>query len=234
MGIPHGTTNGYWNYECRCDLCKAAMRDHRRRRYIQANWVTLKYKVIRYWTLQTRRSPWRIPSHGTWGEYVNHCRKREGGPCDPCREAARERDRKRNRSPSPRRLVAIKRGHEARKARRRVDPTERKRVRELDKARKRAMRIRLFEVMDWTSCVRCGESLPPEKLDIDHVDPRTKSPKLRKKGWEELSQALVREEAQKCQPLCRPCHYKKSAAEHKAYFDHAFTCPDFHYLDLTL
>lgn len=31
-GIPHGTFGGYTNHRCRCDLCRAANREHQRRR----------------------------------------------------------------------------------------------------------------------------------------------------------------------------------------------------------
>jgi len=30
--VPHGTTNGYFNYQCRCEACTAAMREDSRRR----------------------------------------------------------------------------------------------------------------------------------------------------------------------------------------------------------
>jgi hypothetical protein len=56
-------------------------------------------------------------------------------------------------------------------------------------------------------CVQCGSK---ERLEIDHIDPSTKTINLGtdwyNKGWWEEVLTL-------CQLLCRSCHLKKSAAE---------------------
>ena len=64
-------------------------------------------------------------------------------------------------------------------------------------------------------CLWEGE-FNPEMLDLDHVDPDTKSGYLRKNrgrafyqlGWDNLIA-----EISKCQVLCANCHRKKSLAE---------------------
>lgn len=61
------------------------------------------------------------------------------------------------------------------------------------------------------SCVMCGST---ERLEIDHIDPLTKSFDLSKKWgtkWE-----ILLEELTKCQLLCFDCHrLQKSAEESK-------------------
>ena len=58
------------------------------------------------------------------------------------------------------------------------------------------------------SCVKCGSS---ENLEIDHIDPRTKSRRIQD-VWG-LSAKNREAELAKCQILCRTCHIKKSAKE---------------------
>jgi HNH endonuclease. len=61
-------------------------------------------------------------------------------------------------------------------------------------------------------CAVCGST---ENLEIDHVDPETKTPRLRARGRhiEYLPYALFIEELEKCQLLCFRCHVDKSARE---------------------
>lgn len=63
----HGTYNGYSNYGCKCELCRAAGAEWRRQRYVKK-----------------ARAP-RVPQHGTTSEYGNH-----GCRCDLCRAAKAE------------------------------------------------------------------------------------------------------------------------------------------------
>lgn len=64
-------------------------------------------------------------------------------------------------------------------------------------------------------CVRCGGT---DSLQLDHIEPANKSSKLGPKGtfqniWAWPDAAERETELAKCQPLCRRCHYDKSAAE---------------------
>lgn len=87
--------------------------------------------------------------------------------------------------------------------------------REYDRRWIAARRKRCIELLG-AQCVRCGST---ENLEVDHINPVTKDPKLRKTGdcrggmwswsWERIEAELT-----KCQVLCRECHKKKSAGEH--------------------
>ncbi len=62
-------------------------------------------------------------------------------------------------------------------------------------------------------CVRCGAT---EQLQVDHIDPAQKDPRLRTKQsrgfgpvWEWSEERRARELA-KCQSICRPCHILKT------------------------
>ena len=57
-------------------------------------------------------------------------------------------------------------------------------------------------------CVECGTD---ENIQIDHIDPDTKSFTL-SKGWGK-PWAVIEAELKKCQLLCRGCHSDKSAKE---------------------
>lgn len=61
-------------------------------------------------------------------------------------------------------------------------------------------------------CRQCGSS---ENLEVDHIDPSTKSPRIKTHhnlwSW---SQELLDEELSKCQPLCRECHKIKHGKGH--------------------
>lgn len=64
-------------------------------------------------------------------------------------------------------------------------------------------------------CAHCGGT---DRLQLDHIDPATKSPKLGRNGtfqniWAWPDAAEREAELAKCQPLCRRCHYDKSAVE---------------------
>lgn len=56
-------------------------------------------------------------------------------------------------------------------------------------------------------CRACGSW---DDLEVDHVDPATK---VSHHIWQ-WSTPRREAELAKCQPLCRPCHIKKSAVEH--------------------
>ena len=55
-------------------------------------------------------------------------------------------------------------------------------------------------------CVQCGSS---EKLEVDHIDPKTK---VSHRFWSWKTERLL-EELNKCQVLCRNCHVKKTIAD---------------------
>ncbi len=60
-------------------------------------------------------------------------------------------------------------------------------------------------------CAHCGST---ERLELDHIDPRSKVNKNdHGKVWK-LCEEKRSLELAKCQPLCRLCHIKKSAHEH--------------------
>ena len=53
-------------------------------------------------------------------------------------------------------------------------------------------------------CVECGST---SHLEFDHIDPATKSFTVGQ-GWS-LAWETVKEELDKCQLLCKPCHVEK-------------------------
>lgn len=57
-------------------------------------------------------------------------------------------------------------------------------------------------------CVVCGTS---ENLEIDHIDPSTKSFTIAR-GWHH-AWSKIEDELRKCQLLCQPHHIAKSSAE---------------------
>lgn len=72
--------------------------------------------------------------------------------------------------------------------------------------KKRAKEKRLWALQKLgNKCVRCGSS---DDLDIDHIDPSTKSFTFAKL-WSKKSEIIERE-LNKCQLLCKQCHHNKS------------------------
>lgn len=60
-------------------------------------------------------------------------------------------------------------------------------------------------------CQQCGSS---DLLEVDHIDPTTKDPKLKSgTGIWSWSQERRDTELIKCQVLCHDCHLKKSSSE---------------------
>jgi 5-methylcytosine-specific restriction endonuclease McrA len=59
-------------------------------------------------------------------------------------------------------------------------------------------------------CATCGEK-DPVVLDLDHLDPATKSPKLRQSRWAHLNWIDFYEELTKVQVLCANCHRRKTS-----------------------
>lgn len=57
-------------------------------------------------------------------------------------------------------------------------------------------------------CVQCGNT---ERLEFDHIDPKTKTLEISKSF--NLSLNKLREETKKCQLLCKICHKSKSDNE---------------------
>lgn len=57
-------------------------------------------------------------------------------------------------------------------------------------------------------CVKCGSE---QDLEIDHIDPATKSFNLTASGTH--SEVKITAELAKCQALCKPCHTEKSVLE---------------------
>jgi hypothetical protein len=57
-------------------------------------------------------------------------------------------------------------------------------------------------------CVQCGST---DELDIDHIDPSTKSFKISNRLNSRWS--ILEPELRKCQLLCRPCHIVKTEPE---------------------
>src|SRR5437762_445765 len=91
--------------------------------------------------------------------------------------------------------------------------------RESSKAKKvshRTHEARKARRVDWFSangpCRHCGS---PENLELDHIDPATKDPRLRVAsvhiwGWKQEDRER---ELAKCQPLCKTCHAAKTLLE---------------------
>lgn len=71
--VQHGTNNGYLNYLCRCDECKAANREYQKQQVKDR---------------RARETPEHV--HGTASGYTNY-----GCRCDLCKGAIREYARKR-------------------------------------------------------------------------------------------------------------------------------------------
>ncbi|MET0786951.1 MAG: hypothetical protein ABWY25_09610 [Paenisporosarcina sp.] len=85
--IPHGTVNGYDNYNCRCDACREANRiacAPRQKAYRKRN---LARGLTAHGKLRTRRSPGQAPPHGT---YLRYQWRKDPCRCDACREANTE------------------------------------------------------------------------------------------------------------------------------------------------
>lgn len=72
-------------------------------------------------------------------------------------------------------------------------------------------RNRCFDILGH-HCVLCGSG---ERLEMDHVDPSTKTMKITGKYQSPKWWPLVLEELKKCQTLCHDCHKKKSDQEAK-------------------
>lgn len=80
-------------------------------------------------------------------------------------------------------------------------------------------------------CQACGSW---DELELDHVDPATKDPRLKAGGgpWNWAKERRAAELA-KCQALCKPCHKAKSVRENsgcrsecgtRAKYDHGCRC----------
>jgi hypothetical protein len=85
--------------------------------------------------------------------------------------------------------------------------------------RKRMALVSAFKVE--AGCSRCDER-HPACLDLHHLDPETKNPKLTKikatgryytggSRWVDLSFAEIESELEKCEVLCSNCHRKETA-----------------------
>tara|TARA_E500000305_G_scaffold66112_1_gene52599 strand:+ start:168 stop:593 length:426 start_codon:yes stop_codon:yes gene_type:complete len=81
-------------------------------------------------------------------------------------------------------------------------------------------RPKIFLDRGWTHCAECGQDFPPHMMNIDHIDPSTKSfdvgSKIATHSLEEGSRLNL--ELDKCQPLCQGpgtnnCHEKKTFGE---------------------
>lgn len=59
-------------------------------------------------------------------------------------------------------------------------------------------------------CASCGST---ESLEFDHIEPRLKSFDINDNMT--ASNSAVQQELKKCQMLCRECHIRKTAAEHR-------------------
>lgn len=106
--IPHGTQNGYGNYNCRCDLCKAAGAEYRRTKSHFSPCPNCGARTMnRYRGAQAlcracRNEQVRGPNgenlvHGTERGYKRGCR------CESCKLAgARARRERRWRNPEVR------------------------------------------------------------------------------------------------------------------------------------
>jgi 5-methylcytosine-specific restriction endonuclease McrA len=80
--------------------------------------------------------------------------------------------------------------------------------------RERNARIRAEWIAANGPCTACGSSVD---LEVDHVDPRTKDPLLRRgTGLWTWSKARREAELAKCQVLCQICHVKKTTDEQQA------------------
>lgn len=75
-------------------------------------------------------------------------------------------------------------------------------------------RRRRLEFLDGRWCVHCGET-DTEKLEIDHIDPKTK---VSHRIWS-WSEDRRKAELKKCQVLCHACHETKTSI---SYDNHRF------------
>lgn len=73
-----------------------------------------------------------------------------------------------------------------------------------------ARRLRIFALLGEDRCRTCSST---ENLEIDHVDPTTKSFGI--SFTSRLTKETI-EELKKCQALCRACHRAKSIEESRA------------------
>jgi len=81
-------------------------------------------------------------------------------------------------------------------------------------------RPKIFLDRGWTHCSSCGEPFLPDKMQIDHIDPKTKRFDVGEKiGTHSLKEgSKLNRELDKCQPLCHGlgtnnCHNKKTVNE---------------------
>lgn len=89
---------------------------------------------------------------------------------------------------------------------------------------KRYHRIRSAWLVEHGPCVKCGSW---EVLEIDHIDPESKDPRLRPSSanyWRWDKEVRDKELA-KCQVLCKKCHRSKTNQEIRARQSH---CPQGH------
>ena len=165
--IPHGTINGYANYKCRCDDCKAAQSERNRKQYTPRP-----------------REPKPI-QHGTLSGYGTHkCR------CDDCKAAQSEYMRLRYEANTENYVERSRRWREregsrekiAEYARRRRDDPDYRRIKCDAEQRRRALkrnafvedvpRLEIFNRDNWQcqipGCLYPGE---PVKLDVGRSDP---------------------------------------------------------------
>ncbi len=60
-------------------------------------------------------------------------------------------------------------------------------------------------------CGGCNLSFADSELELDHIDPKTKTLDFAKK-WNVKEETYL-EELKKAQPLCKPCHTEKSITD---------------------
>ena len=75
---------------------------------------------------------------------------------------------------------------------------------------------------EWFAGKRCAHCDSTEDLQLDHVDPATKSPQAGRGSLRIWSWSDARREAELalCQPLCGRCHRRKTAAERRKPLKH--------------
>ena len=77
------------------------------------------------------------------------------------------------------------------------------------RALRRAKRRKYFESLLGGQCVNCNST---KNLEFDHVIPEDKSYNLATSCMEYAVETIL-PELQKCQLLCRPCHFQKTALD---------------------
>lgn len=80
----------------------------------------------------------------------------------------------------------------------------------IDKQREKRKEIKDWfrkEVLDGTSCIRCGEN-HPACMDFHHRDPSTKLEEVCEMPHKKYSREKILEEVAKCDVLCANCHRK--------------------------